>query len=129
MYTDGGSRGNPGPAGVGAVVYKNKEPIKEVTEYIGKATNNVAEYQAVVLGLRSLLEDYSQAKIEVRADSQLLVKQLTGEYRVKSDNLQPLYTEVTELIDNFKEVQFIHIPREQNQKADELANQAMDRGI
>lgn len=129
MYTDGGSRGNPGPAGVGAAVYKNKQLIKEVTEYIGKATNNVAEYQAVVLGLRSLLEDYSQAKIEVRADSQLLVKQLTGEYRVKSDNLQPLYQEIIELIDNFKEVQFIHIPREQNKKADELANQAMDQGI
>ncbi|GAB6100282.1 ribonuclease HI family protein [Halanaerocella petrolearia] len=127
MYTDGGSRGNPGPAGVGAVVYSDQEKIKEVSEYIGQATNNVAEYQAVISGLEVLTKDYSQKKIEVRADSQLLVKQLTGEYRVKSNNLKPLYNQIKELIDNFSQVDFVHIPREQNKEADALANQAMDR--
>ncbi|AGB41777.1 ribonuclease HI [Halobacteroides halobius DSM 5150] len=127
MYTDGGSRGNPGPAGVGAVIYNNGQKVEELFEYIGRATNNVAEYKAVILGLKLLADNYSQAKIEIKADSQLLVKQLTGEYKVKSDNLKPLYQQIKELITNFSKVEFTHIPREENKEADALANQAMDK--
>ncbi|WP_408954840.1 ribonuclease HI family protein [Natroniella sp. ANB-PHB2] len=128
VYTDGGSRGNPGIAGVGAVVYDQKgTKIKEIANYIGKATNNVAEYKAVIQILEELEGEYNNSSLEVRSDSQLLVKQLNGEYRVKNKRLKKLYDQIKKLVKEFVAVDFIHIPREENKEADLLANIAMDK--
>ncbi|MCK8828058.1 ribonuclease HI family protein [Natroniella acetigena] len=128
VYTDGGSRGNPGIAGVGAVAYDQTEAkVKEIANYIGKATNNVAEYKAVIQILEELQAEYSDNSLEVRSDSQLLVKQLTGEYRVKNKRLKKLYNQIKSLVKEFATVDFVHIPREENKEADLLANLAMDR--
>jgi ribonuclease HI len=126
IYTDGGARGNPGPAAIGAVV-----DGREYGEYIGKTTNNVAEYSAVIFALKkakALLggKKAEEAEVEVRADSELLVKQMNGEYKIKEDSLKPLFIEVWNLKQDFKSVAFKHIPREENKKADALVNRALD---
>lgn len=126
LWTDGASRGNPGPAGIGAIL---KSPGGEVlftgSEYIGNTTNNVAEYKAVLLGLGGALAHGIQ-RLEVRADSELLIKQLRGEYRVKSPGLKPLYDEARALIARFASVELSHVRRELNVEADRLANQGID---
>ncbi len=126
LWTDGASRGNPGPAGIGAIL---KSPEGEVlftgSEYIGHTTNNVAEYKAVLLGLTGALGQGIQ-RLEVRADSELLIKQLRGEYRVKSPGLKPLYDEARKLIGRFARVDLAHVRRELNIEADRLANQGID---
>ncbi|MCK8815952.1 ribonuclease HI family protein [Natroniella sulfidigena] len=128
IYTDGGSRGNPGIAGVGAVAYdQTGKKVEEIANYIGQATNNVAEYKAVIQILEKLEAKYSDSSLEVRSDSQLLVKQLTGEYRVKNKRLKKLYDRINKLVEGFAGVDFVHIPREENKEADRLANIAMDR--
>lgn len=133
LYADGGSRGNPGPAGAGALV-TDEEGVQVVTvsEFLGTTTNNVAEYTAVVRaleGLRALLKDAaSGAVVEVRMDSQLVVKQMNGEYKIKHPSMIPLAARVKELARTFKQVTFTHVYRDQNKKADALANEAMDRG-
>lgn len=128
LWTDGAARGNPGPAGIGAIL---KSPSGEVlytgSEFLGHTTNNVAEYKAVLLGLAGALAQGVQA-IEVRADSELLIKQLKGEYRVKSPGLRPLFEEARRLISRFTSVKLTHIRRELNGEADRLANQGIDRG-
>ncbi|MEK7626724.1 MAG: ribonuclease HI family protein [Patescibacteria group bacterium] len=126
IYTDGGARGNPGPAAIGVVVGE-----KGYGEAIGNTTNNVAEYKAVIFGLKkakSLLggKKAAEAEIEVRADSELVVSQLNGDYKIKEDNLKPLFIDVWNLRQDFKSVSFIHIPREKNREADRLVNQALD---
>lgn len=126
INTDGGSRGNPGNAAIGAVVGG-----KEYGEYIGKTTNNVAEYKAVIFALKkakSLLggKKASEADIEVRADSELLVKQVNGEYKIKNEELQPLFVEIWNSKQDFKSVTFKHVPREENKDADRMVNQALD---
>lgn len=125
IYTDGGARNNPGPAGIGVVIYdENGEIIETHKEYIGKATNNVAEYRALIEGLRRA-KKYEPEKIESRLDSELVKKQVTGEYKCKDENMRALLEQVRELV-FFKNVTFTHVPRAQNKLADKLANEAMD---
>lgn len=127
LYADGASRGNPGEASIGAVLYDpDGEPVAEVSERIGRTTNNVAEYRALIAGLEAALE-HGVRSLEVRLDSLLLVKQANGEYRVKAPNLAPLYRRVRELRSRFEAVAVAHVPREQNRVADALANAALDR--
>lgn len=127
IYTDGGARGNPGPAACGYVIDGSA-----YGDYLGKLTNNEAEYQGVIRGLNkaaSLLGGgrARAARVEVRMDSELLVKQFGGEYKVKAVHLKPLYAEVCALISKFKEVVFVHIPREQNKEADKMVNEVLDK--
>jgi ribonuclease HI len=133
LYTDGGARGNPGPAGAGAVIAEeNGTVIKEVSEFLGKQTNNFAEYQAVILGLKKLKQLFGSAvwhmDIEVRLDSELIVRQLSGKYQIKEPTLFPQYIAVHNMrVKDFPHVTFRHIPREKNKEADRLANEAMDQ--
>ena len=135
IYTDGGARGNPGPAAIGVVIQetsdKRQETSRRYGEAIGNATNNVAEYKAVIFGLKkakSLLggKKAEEAEIEVRADSELIVSQLNGKYKIKEESLKSLFIDVWNLKQDFKSVSFIHIPREKNREADILVNQALD---
>lgn len=133
IFADGGSRGNPGPAGSGAVVYDAQGNIvAEVSEFIGHTTNNVAEYTAMIRGLEALAEYLDErtpsASVLVKMDSELAVKQMRGEYKIKHPNLKPLAEQAYMRTQQFSAVQFAHVPREQNKVADALANQAMDRG-
>lgn len=135
LYADGGARGNPGPAGAGAVVYDAAgRPVVEVADYLGVATNNIAEYEAVLRGLRALKEAYPEGfflhtPLVVRMDSELVIKQLRGEYKVKHPNLVPRYFEIQNLLArSFGKVSFEHVPRAKNAEADALANRAMDSG-
>jgi len=130
LYTDGASRGNPGPAAIGAVLYREaddeREEVGTVSRVIGDATNNVAEYEAVIAGLE-LASRNGVADLVLRADSQLLVRQLQGAYKVKAANLAPLFNEAVRLSRNFSSIRFEHVPREKNRRADALANAALDR--
>jgi len=127
IYTDGGSRGNPGKAAAGAVVGN-----KKYSAYLDVTTNNVAEYKAVIFALkkaRQLLgkEKAKKAEIEVRSDSELIVRQLSGLYRIKEDELKILFADVHNLNFDFSKISFIHIPREKNREADRLVNEELDR--
>lgn len=128
IYTDGGARGNPGPAGAGAVIYKNAQKIGEVKKFLGpRQTNNWAEYEALALALEEVRRlGYGDHELEVRMDSELIVKQMRGEYRVKEPSLKPQHAAVQALIQKFPVVHFIHVPREQNKEADRLVNEAID---
>lgn len=128
VYTDGASRGNPGRASIGAAIYAEEggEMIGSVSEDIGHATNNVAEYKAVIAGLEEALR-LGATEVELRADSLLLVRQLTGEYRVKHPGLRPLAAAATRLLRQFESTEIIHVRREFNEVADALANAALDR--
>ncbi len=131
IFTDGGARGNPGPAGAGAVIYKGKEKIGEVSEFLGHQTNNFAEYQALISALTLARDMVGTAvpKTTIKMDSELIVKQMKGEYRVKEPTLKILHTRVKELIaSSFPDISFVHVRREENKEADALANDAMDRG-
>ena len=134
IYTDGGARGNPGPSAIGAVINLAGE-IKKYGQYIGEATNNEAEYQAVIFTLKKLKQligkgkTKSEAEVEVHLDSELLVSQLNGEYKIKEKNLQQLFLEVWNLKQDFKSVGFKYIPREDNRGADKLVNQALDKEL
>lgn len=126
VSTDGGARGNPGPAGIGAAITtRSGRLLAQVSEAIGHATNNVAEYTAVVRGLERAAE-LGARRVRVRADSQLLVEQLKGVYRVKNPTLQRLHAEVRALVRRFERVTFEHVPRERNKRADGLVNAAID---
>ncbi|MEI7619967.1 MAG: ribonuclease HI family protein [Candidatus Falkowbacteria bacterium] len=128
IYTDGGARGNPGPAGIGVAIYtEDKEIIEEHSDFLGIATNNQAEYKAVILALKKahLLE---AEEIHFFLDSELVVKQLRGEYKVKNQDLASLYLEIHNLSIHFKKISYTHVRRELNKEADRLANEAMDRG-
>jgi ribonuclease HI len=126
LYCDGASRGNPGPASIGAVLYFGDVSVAEISEAIGETTNNVAEYRALIAGLERAIE-LEADDLEVRLDSLLLVKQIDGEYRVKAAGLKPLHRRVMELIGQISSVTVVHVPREQNTVADALANDALDR--
>ena len=129
VQCDGGARGNPGPAAIGAVVLDvTVDPpvlLTSVSECIGIATNNVAEYKACIEGLRAALE-YDPRCVRVRADSELMIRQLEGRYKVKSAHLKPLYDEARALLAEFPEVDLAHIRREKNVDADALVNAALD---
>ncbi|MBI2100592.1 MAG: ribonuclease HI family protein [Candidatus Vogelbacteria bacterium] len=133
IYTDGGARGNPGPAGAGAVVTdKTGAVLREAHRALGVMTNNEAEYQAVILGLETVKKALGKARaaaarIELRLDSELVVKQLAGKFQIKETNLQPLFMKIwNKRVTDFPYLAFIQIPRSQNRAADRLANQAMD---
>ena len=129
VNTDGAARGNPGPAGAGAVVTTREgEVLAEIAEPLGDATNNVAEYSAAILGLERAAE-LGATQVELRTDSQLLVHQLSGRYRVKALHLQPLHARVKELAARFDRVRLVHVPREMNAHADRLANLGVDLGL
>jgi probable phosphoglycerate mutase len=122
---DGGSRGNPGPAGYGVRIEQDDGSVVELKESIGIATNNVAEYSGLIAALTWAVE-HGLSRLHVRADSDLLVKQMRGEYRVKSPGLQPLFEQARALSRQIGEVKFEHVRREFNKDADRLANEAMD---
>ncbi|MCK4540398.1 ribonuclease HI family protein [Candidatus Parcubacteria bacterium] len=126
IYTDGGARGNPGPAGIGVVVYDEKDDIIDTkSEYIGETTNNQAEYKAVIAAFE-LIGNYEVNEINFFLDSELVVKQLNREYKVKNKGLSPLFVKVYNSILKYKKVTFTHVRREFNKEADKLANIAMD---
>ncbi|MGH7361180.1 MAG: ribonuclease HI family protein [Candidatus Methylomirabilales bacterium] len=128
LRIDGASRGNPGPAGCGVVLEDAGGGREEYTRYLGRATNNAAEYQALLLGLeRAATLGYR--KVEVRSDSELLVRQMTGAYRVKHPGLLTLHRAVRRLLEAFEQVRFTHVDREANAEADRLANLAIDQGL
>jgi len=126
LYTDGASRGNPGISGIGIVLLsEDREVISEENEYIGKATNNVAEYRALIKGLEKV-KKYNPGYLEINSDSELLVKQLNGIYKVKSHAIIPLYRQAVELLTSFEQFSVQHIPRKYNDKADRQANLAIE---
>ncbi len=133
IFTDGGSRGNPGIAGVGVAIFDNKKEIKGVSKFLGKRTNNWAEYEAVVLALETAHRMFGKKTLkmdfEIRMDSQLVQRQLNNEYQIKEESLFEQYIKIHNLIIKyFPHIKFIHIPREKNKRADELSNEAMDEG-
>ena len=129
IRTDGGARGNPGPAGIGVVVENadTGEVLERHAKFLGRTTNNQAEYQAVILGLKRC-HALGATEVEVVADSELLIKQANGEYRVKNPDLAQRFLEMRNLEVQIGRVRFRHVRREQNKEADRLSNQAMDEG-
>jgi len=125
LHTDGGARGNPGPAAIGYVLAVGGRPVVEGSQYIGKATNNRAEYVALIKGLRRALEEGAE-EVACYLDSELLVEQLNGRYKVKDAGLKPLFVEVRNLSERFSRVSFTHVPREKNKRADKLVNKALN---
>lgn len=147
INTDGGARGNPGPAGIGVVICdENQQTLGRHKQYIGEATNNVAEYKALILALeeaKKIFNFSSSAKatdgkqfsifngseLEIRMDSELIVRQMQGRYKIKEPTLKILAGQVLALIKHFKNVTFHHVPREQNKEADKLVNEAIDNSV
>lgn len=134
IYTDGGARGNPGPAGAGALVMDSEgNVLAEIAEPLGVRTNNWAEYEAVYLGLTALKNKVGKARakevhVEVRTDSELIVRQLRGEYQIKEPTLFPQFMKIWNMrVADMPHVRFTHVRREQNKEADRLSNVAMDR--
>jgi ribonuclease H / adenosylcobalamin/alpha-ribazole phosphatase len=127
VWTDGGARGNPGPAGYGvSMTDRDGNVLAEFGDGIGWQTNNVAEYRGVIAGLERARE-LGARRVEVRADSLLVVNQQLGRWKIKNEGLRPLAAEVQRLVRGFQWVTWRHVPRERNRRADALANQAMDR--
>jgi ribonuclease HI len=126
VHTDGASRGNPGPAAVGIVITdENGTVLVELSEYIGETTNNVAEYRALLRGLQEAVR-LNAKEVLIYGDSQLMIKQMNGEYRVRHPNLVPLYNDARNMVRSLGQVSFTYVPRSKNTRADELANQALD---
>lgn len=126
LHVDGASRGNPGEAGFGVhVTGEDGREVASLYGYLGRTTNNVAEYQALVHGLRFALARGASA-VDVYSDSELLVRQIEGRYRVKHPGLQPLHREAKDLLHRFERARVAHVPRERNREADALANRAVD---
>lgn len=128
IYTDGASRNNPGEAGAGVVVKENGEKVESIARYLGTTTNNVAEYTAAIIGLEHAV-GAGASSVKLFADSELLVKQLNGQYKVKNEGLKPLHAKAKELIARIGRVEVQYIPREHNKEADALANKAIDEKI
>ena len=126
VYSDGAARGNPGPAGAGAVLTDaTGAVIARLGRFLGNRTNNVAEYEGLLLGLKHA-RDLGYRQVEVRADSQLLIRQLKGEYAVRHAGLKPLHAEALRLLHGFDRYELQHVPREENALADEMSNRAID---
>ncbi|NTW27936.1 MAG: ribonuclease HI family protein [Coriobacteriia bacterium] len=125
LRTDGGSRGNPGPAGAGFVIERDGEIICRGGRFLGSQTNNVAEYEAMIWGLENVAA-LGFDQVTVYADSELLVKQINGQYRVRNENLRPLFVRAAALLRAFRSSKVVHVRREQNVQADAMANAAMD---
>lgn len=127
IYSDGGARGNPGPAAIGVLIGNRK-----YSEAIGRTTNNIAEYQAVIFALTKLKtlvskKETKNIEVELRLDSELIAKQLNGQYKILDSELQPLFIKVWNLKQDYRLVSFVHISREQNKEADKLVNEALDK--
>jgi len=131
VHADGGARGNPGPAAIGAIVVDpTTQPptrLATISERIGVATSNVAEYRAVIAGLEAA-RDFPSRVLQLRADSMLVIRQLEGAWKVKKAHLRPLHDRARELLDAYEKVDLAHVPREQNADADLLVNAALDAG-
>lgn len=131
-YTDGGSRGNPGPAALGVVIKNARgDVLKKYGEALGVRTNNEAEYEAVLFALKKIKQLFGKEKIktitvEIRMDSELVQRQLSGEYKIEEEKLFPLFIKIHNLQIDFDTVLFVHIPREQNHEADRMVNEALD---
>ena len=125
VFTDGGARGNPGPAAIGGVIMRGSEPVEEFSTYVGEKTNNQAEYMALLAGLERAAM-HTDVDVEAVLDSELVVKQLNGEYRVKSPELKKLVQQVRHQEQRFRNVTYRHTRREGNVRADALVNQALD---
>lgn len=129
IFSDGAARGNPGPAGAGAVILSpDGATVARLGRYLGEATNNCAEYNGLLLGLRRALE-LGATEVEVYADSQLVIRQLAGQYRVRNEALRPLFDEALWLLKRFRKHSLHHIPRERNGAADEMSNRAIDERL
>ena len=136
IYTDGGSRGNPGKAAIGVVFCNEKDQvIKKFGEYLGdNLTNNEAEYQAVIFGLKKFKAVFGKAiakvsEVEVRSDSELLVNQMNGKYKLEDEKIQKFFIEIWNLMIDFRGVKFKAIPREKNKEADAMVNEALDQRV
>ena len=125
LQFDGACRGNPGPMAIGVVLIKDGKKIKEISKRLGRGTNNIAEWTALIEGLK-LARDKGCKELEVRGDSQLIIKQVTGKYKVKSSNLIPLFNEAKKLCGNFDKIKFKWVKREDNSDTDTLCNRALD---
>ncbi len=125
LFFDGACRGNPGPMAIGVVLMENGQKVKEVSKRVGIGTNNIAEWKALIEGLK-LAKAHGCRELEVQGDSQLIIKQISGEFRVKSDNLVPLFNEAKELCRGFEELRFKWVRREENSYTDELSNRALE---
>lgn len=133
IHTDGGSRGNPGPAALGVVFFDERgKMLKSYGKALGARTNNEAEYEAAVFALQKAKLLYGGAKIkkmefEIRMDSELIVSQLNGKYKIEEEKLQPLFLKIWNLKIDFGNIKFFHVPREKNREADRMVNEALDK--
>jgi ribonuclease HI/probable phosphoglycerate mutase len=126
LFTDGASRGNPGLAGAGAVIYsEDGRELYSLSEFLGTCTNNVAEYRALISGVKMAVKKRCRS-LDIFLDSELIVRQITGRYKVKSQTLKPLFATVMKLLNELKGFTVNHIPRAKNSRADELANRGID---
>ncbi len=134
IYSDGGSRGNPGPAAIGAYIESGPEKIKPpkfYSEYLGEATNNEAEYEAIIFAIKKIKhlagrEILKNIDVEIMCDSELIVNQLNHKYKIEEKKLQPLFLEIWNLMIDFGSIKFIHVQREQNKEADKLVNHKLN---
>ena len=132
IHTDGGARGNPGPAAAGFVIQGDLIGKKDGGEYLGEVTNNEAEYRAVILAMKKLKhpiggEKAKDSNVEIHVDSELLERQLNGEYKIKDENIKNFFIEIWNLKTDFGEIIFKHIPRGKNKEADRIVNQVLDK--
>lgn len=126
LYSDGQARGNPGPAGAGAVLVEpSGQVVDKLGKFLGHQTNNYAEYMGLLIGLKRARE-LNVREVEVFADSELMIRQLGGRYQVKSPSLRPLYEEALQVLNGFERVKLVHVPREMNRAADEMSNRAIE---
>ena len=129
IYTDGSSHSNPGPAGAGVVITDAEgKIIREFSKYLGQMTNNGAEYSAFILGLKEALKLRAR-NIVIKVDSELVAKQLCGEYKVREESLRPFYNEAKQLMREFKEIEIAVVQRDKNKQADRLANKSINEAI
>ncbi len=129
VNVDGASRGNPGESGIGVAIFdKNSNLINEACDYLGVATNNIAEYKALILGVK-LSTKYNAKRVLFKSDSELMVKQIKGEYRVKNAQLKILFTEAQSLLKKLPNWKIMHVPREENKEADLLANKGVEMSV
>jgi ribonuclease HI len=134
IFTDGGARGNPGPAAAGAVIFdEHGKVVKEVSDYLGETTNNVAEYEALLRVLHVAKQTFgaelSNMQVDIKMDSELIVRQMMGIYKVKEPSLKERYIQIKELLKHMPGATFTHVPRAQNKHADKLVNEAIDKAL
>ncbi len=129
IYIDGAARGNPGPAGAGALLKEGSKTVIEIYKYLGDATNNVAEYSAAIFGLQEAIA-LGYKKVTLYMDSELVSRQLNGEYKVKDGKMKTLFEKAVSLVNSFDSVKIVKVDREENKQADKLANKAINlRGL